>query len=246
MMLSKSTKIYIEIIVVYALLSALNVFLPQGDFIGQYELPASKPVMAIAIFFIILVLYGGLGFIGLKLSKKLGFAEIWDKDVTNKQRFYIPALIGLGIGIIFIFADLIFNLFHSLDSLPHPPFPTSLVASITAGIGEELIFRLFFISFWVWLISFIILKKKRQNQIFWIVAVMSALAFSLSHLPSAMIVFGWSSFDQIPLIFLIEVIFLNGLLSIFSAEYFRKYGFLAAIGIHFWADFMWHVVYGII
>ncbi len=28
--------------------------------------------------------------------------------------------------------------------------------------------------------------------------------------------------------------------------YFRKYGFLAAAGIHFWTDISWHVVYGMI
>jgi len=84
----------------------------------------------------------------------------------------IHTLIGITIGIFFIFADVTLSQFHTLGPLPHPPFPTSLVASVVAGIGEELIFRLFFIYFWVWLISYVILKKRWQNQIFWIIAIL--------------------------------------------------------------------------
>ena len=155
-----SIKIYIGLIVTLAILAAINIFLPRGSFLpilpGQ-ELPAPKPVLAFVNVLIMLILYGGLVFIGLKLSQKLGFANIWDSRVTNKQRFLIPALVGIAIGVFFIFADIILSQFHTLGPLPHPPFPTSLIASAVAGIGEELIFRLFFISFWVWLISYVIL-----------------------------------------------------------------------------------------
>jgi hypothetical protein len=41
-----------------------------------------------------------------------------------------------------------------------------------------------------------------------------------------------------------EIILLNGVISFFAACYFRKYGFLAAAGIHFWADVVWHVIFG--
>jgi len=78
--------------------------------------------------------------------------------VSNKQRLLIPVFVGLGIGLFFIFADAILSQFHTLRPLPYPPYPTSLIASAVAGIGEELIFRLFFISFWVWLISYVILR----------------------------------------------------------------------------------------
>jgi len=246
MKITKSTKLYFGLIIVLAILSAINIFLPAGIAIGQFELPASKPILAIATFFITLVLYGGLGFIGLIISKKLGFAKIWDKKITNKQRFLTPALIGAGIGIFFILADFIFSQFHALGGLPHPPFPTSIVTSAIAGIGEEIIFRLFFISFWVWLVSFVILKKKWQNQIFWIVAIFSAIAFAFGHIPFVMTTFGLNSINEIPIILMAEIILLNGVLSLFAANYFRKYGFLAAVGIHFWANIIWHVIYGLI
>jgi hypothetical protein len=243
---SLSLKIYIGFIVTLAILAAINVFLPQGVFLSTQTLPASKPVLALANAAIMLILYGGLGFLGLKLSSKLGFADIWDLRVSNKQRFLIPALVGGVIGIFFILADVIFSKFHSLGPIPHPPFPTSLVASVTAGIGEEVIFRLFFISFWVWLISYVILKKRWQNQVFWVVSIFSALAFALGHFPSVMILFGLNTIQEIPFTLISEIILLNGVISIFAAYHFRKYGFLAAVGIHFWTDIIWHVLWGMI
>ncbi len=87
---SLSIKIYIGLIVTLAILAALNVFLPQGSFLPtlpQQELPAPKPVIALAIAGVMLILYGGLGFVGLKLSRRLGFPDIWDPKISNKQRF---------------------------------------------------------------------------------------------------------------------------------------------------------------
>ena len=244
-----SIKIYIGLIIALAILAAIGVFLPQGPFLPtlpEQELPASKPVLALVNAVIMLVLYGGLGFLGLKLSQKLGFTDLWDSKISNKQRFLIPALVGIAIGVFFILVDVILSQFHTLGSFPHPPFPTSLVTSAAAAIGEELIFRLFFISFWVWLISYVILKKRWQNQIFWIIAIFSALAFALGHIPSVMILFGLNTVNEIPLAIMSEIILLNGVLSLFAAYYFRKFGFLAAVGIHFWADVVWHVVWGVI
>ncbi|MFO7826536.1 MAG: CPBP family glutamic-type intramembrane protease [Cyclobacterium sp.] len=241
-----SLKSYIVLVIILAVLGIINVFLPQGSFLPSQELPASKPVLALVNAATMFILYGGLGFLGLKLSQKLGFANIWDVKVTNKQRFLIPALIGIGLGAIFIIIDSIFSQFHSLGSLPHPPFPTSIVASAVAGIGEEIIFRLFFISFWVWLISYVILKKKYQNRIFWIITIFSAFAFATGHLPSVMMFFNLSTINELPSVLLYEIMLINGILSVFAAYYFRKYGFFAPVGIHFWADIIWHVIWGAI
>jgi hypothetical protein len=157
--LAPSLKIYVILVITLALLAAINVFLPQNGFLPLQELPAPKPVLALVNAAVMLILYGGLGLIGLKLAHKLGFADLWDANVTNRERFVIPAVIGVGIGILFIIADAVLSPFHTLGPFPHPPFPTSLVASAVAGIGEELLFRLVFISFGVWLISYVILRN---------------------------------------------------------------------------------------
>jgi len=246
MKLTLSTRIYISLIIILAVLAGISVFLPISELLSSQELPISKPVIAIANAGIILIVYGGLGFIGLILSQKLGFANIWDPNISNGQRFLIPALIGICLGIFLILADMIFSRFHDLGAFPHPPFSASLVASATAGIGEEVIFRLFFISFWVWLISYVILKNKWQNLIFWIITIISAFAFAMGHIPSVILLFNFNSFTDFPPALLSEIILLNGVFSLFAAYYFRKYGFLAAVGIHFWADVVWHVIWGVV
>jgi len=250
MKLSVSVKIYTCLVITLVLLSVVNLFLPQGDFVPVRELPEAKlpiplPVLALVNVFTIVILYGGLGLLGLRLTDKLGYAGIWDSNVSNRQRFLIPAITGVGIGIFFILTDAVFSRLHPLGPLPHPPFPASIVASAAAGIGEEIIFRLFFIPFFVWLISWVILKKRWQNQIFWIVTALSALAFSSGHLPSAMLIYGFKKISDIPPALLAEVIILNGVVSFFAAFNIKKSGFLAAVGVHFWTDIVWHVIRGL-
>ncbi len=247
--LSPSITIYISLIIILAALGAANAFLPQGSLtttLPEGQMPASKSTIALVTAGTMLILYGGLGFIGLLLSRKLGFPELWDETVTPRQKFLIPAVIGVALGIFFILADSILKRWHTFGALPHPPFPTSLVASAVAGIGEEVIFRLFFIPFWVWLISSVILQGRWQTQVFWIVAIFSAAAFAAGHLPSVQFALEVESVSQIPAALMFEIFLLNGVLSLFAAHYFRQYGFLAAVGIHFWTDIIWHVIWGLI
>jgi membrane protease YdiL (CAAX protease family) len=241
-----SNRIYFILIAVLTVVAAINIFLPQGPLLAEAQLPASKPIMVLITAPIYLLVYGGLGFIGLKLAHRLGFANLWDAAVSQRQRFLTPALIGIGLGVFFILIDTLFAAWHDLGALPHPPFPMSIVASIAAGIGEEIIFRLFFISFWVWLVSAVLLKGRWQFQIFWIIAILSALAFALAHLPSVMFLVGIESIQAIPPLLIMELVILNGVLSLFAAHYFRLYGFLAAVGIHFWADVVWHIIWGLV
>ncbi|MFC1548219.1 type II CAAX prenyl endopeptidase Rce1 family protein [Candidatus Neomarinimicrobiota bacterium] len=245
--LTLSLKIYICLVIVLALLMAISIFLPAyQDFMPTQELPASKPVLALVNAAMALLLYGGLGYLGCFLSRKLGFADIWDSDVTHRQRLLYPALIGVGLGVFFIVADTLLSRFHTLGALLHPVFPLSLLASATASIGEEILFRLFFVSLWTWLIARILLRGKGQEVVFWIIAVLSALAFAFGHLPAVMILYEFTSISDIPAALLAEIILLNGVLSVFAAGYLRKYGFLAAVGIHFWTDVVWHVIWGAI
>ena len=242
---SLSTRIYGLLILILTISAALNVFLPQGALVAGQTLPAPSWVIALTSAASYLVVYGGLGLIGLRLAQKLGFADLWDPTVSNRQRFLIPALAGAGLGILFVVVDSLFQAWHGLGPLPHPPFPTSSVASIAAAIGEEIIFRLFFISFWVWLVSSLILKGRGQTPIFWIVAVLSALLFAFGHVPGVMFIYGFESMQAVPPALLVELVILNGSLSLLAAHYFRTYGFLAAVGMHFWVDVVWHVIWGV-
>ena len=61
-----STRIYIGLVITYALLAAVNIFLPQGSFLPlpEEELVASVELLALINIAVVLILYGGLGFLG--------------------------------------------------------------------------------------------------------------------------------------------------------------------------------------
>jgi hypothetical protein len=242
-----SNRIFALLIAIYVLMALPNFFLPQassGALAPAEPMPASPFIMALANAGIVLVLYGGLGVLGLLLARKLGLPEIWESTVSNRQRFLIPALVGLGLGGFFILVDLLFSSINGIGRLAHPPFSTAIVASISAGIGEEVIFRLFFISFWTWLVSQVILRARWQAAVYAAFSFLSAIAFSMAHLPAVMFLQGWSDLSQVPAMLFVELLLLNGALSLLAAYFFRKYGFLAPVGIHFWTDIVWHTLWG--
>ncbi len=250
MSLTKSTKVFLSLLLIYAFLAGISLYLPQTNagFSQQASaaLPAAKWVMALAVFGLILVVYGLLGFLGLKLAKKIGVPDILSSEVSNKQRFLWPAVAGLLSGVVLIIGDSIFSQFNGIGHFVHPAFPASLLATISAGIGEEMLFRLFFISFWTWLISRFIFRGKHTNQIFWLVAVLSAIAFGLAHYPAMMYLYGFPSFSAVPLGLQIELLSLNGLVSLAAAYFYKKVGYLGAVGVHLWTDIVWHVIFGLL
>jgi hypothetical protein len=246
---SRSNWTFLILVIIAAILSAMNLFLPQGTIASGMpvqEMPASLPVMALVVTLVVLVLYGGLGAIGLLLARKLELPDLWDPTVSNRQRFLIPALAGLVLSLIFIASDLLFAPYNGFGRLIHPPFPTSLVASAVAGINEEIIFRLFFVSFWTWLVGRVLLRGRGLPIVYGIVSLWSALAFGAGHFPALLFLFGAQSLDALPAVLIAEVLLLNGILSLVAAYLFKRSGYLAAAGVHFWTDIFWHVVWGLL
>ena len=59
---------------------------------------------------------------------------------------------------------------------------------------------------------------------------------------------GGLTFDlpAVPVFTLDEVFLLNGLVGILAGRAAQRDGLVAASGIHFWADIVWHVIYGVL
>ena len=240
-----STLLFIGSVILTAVLAALMAFLPQGELALPADSQQVSPAAAAAVnASVVLVLYGGLGWFGLTRARQLGYPDVWDPFINNREKFVNPAIGGLWLGLLFIVADNVFSRFHNLGGLPHPPFPTSLVASFQAGFGEEMIFRLFFIPVVVWFISRLVLKGQQQNTVFWVAAVFSGIFFAAGHIPTVMLLLD-RSFDAIPGAVLAEVFVLNGVLSLVAAFFFKRAGFLAAVTVHTSADIVWHVIWGL-
>jgi hypothetical protein len=244
--MTPSTMLFFGLVVLNALLAAIATFMPQGTPTGLPEGESGLLLIAVMNGALVLLAYGGLGYVGLRLTRKLGYPDLLDARVSTRQRFVNPCIVGLWLGLIFIVADNIFSRFHQYGPLPHPPFPTSIVASFSAGIGEEMVFRLFFIPFLVWLISRVVLKGQQERVTYWNAAIFSAVFFAAGHVPAVMYLLDINTLSGIPAAMMAELFVLNGTLSLVAAYFLRRSGYLAAVTVHTSADIVWHVIWGLL
>jgi hypothetical protein len=231
-----------------SVLGAVSVFLPGPGLAGMpaAELPAPRGVVALATLAGLAVIYGGLGYLGLRATRAVGFPEFWADDVTARQRFGLPAVLGALLAILFIVTDLLLASHNGLGPIPHPPFPTSLVASATAAIGEEILFRLLVVAGGYWLLTRVVHSERGRAGAFWAVVLFSAVAFTSAHVPSFLYLVGDGdpTAASLSTTLVMELLLMNGTLSIAAALLLRRAGLLAAVGVHFWTDVVWHVAWG--
>jgi membrane protease YdiL (CAAX protease family) len=114
------------------------------------------------------------------------------------------------------------------------------LASFYGGISEEILLRLFTMSFFVWLGRFIskTADGKPTAAVIWIANILAAVLFGLGHLPAV------SLMVQVPLTPLViaRTLVLNGLLGIVFGWLYWKRGLEAAMVSHFSADIVLHVL----
>jgi hypothetical protein len=255
--IAKSKKMNVRMqLTVFGILLLVNVFLAFATYLWMpfeqlgmgAELPAQLSAMprwqlALMNAGYVLVLYGLLGLAGFWFARRLGLPGIFREGAGWRAWVLTPMLIGAAVGVLMVAFDRLFALWHSWNGFPHPPFPLSLVASGSAGIGEEIVFRLFLMGLWAFLLILLLGRWVPMGVSLWAANLIAALAFSAGHLPLAMTLFKVSSPAQLPLVVLAEVFLLNGGLGLVAGEQFVRDGFLAAVGVHFWADVVWHVIF---
>lgn len=177
-----------------------------------------------------------LGFISLKLAAGIDLPDIWDKSVSNKQRFLVPVLLGFGFAIIQIFNAILMEIPNI-----NVEFPLSIPVYLSVGILSEIIFHLVPLILLVWLIYNVILKRKFKKQVFWIVAILICL---------------WEPLLQVSAIYqmgiITNILFFCGLfIFIFAGNlipvyFIMEYGFLAAIMWRLSFYMIWHIIWPII
>jgi hypothetical protein len=192
---------------------------------------------------LILVIYGTLGALGITLSFKMGLPAIYHEHANRRELFSIPMVLGLLCGVFLIVVDRAFAITTGREGFTHPIFPASLIASATAGIGEEIVFRLFLLTLWLFLLRIIFKRHKLHNITAWAANGFAALVFAAAHIPATMFILGAHTPAEIPLNVLSVLLILNSFLALVAGERFLKDGLVAAVGVHFWADIVWHVVY---
>jgi membrane protease YdiL (CAAX protease family) len=249
-MKQKSLIVFFILLVVYAI-SAFSVY---AFFVDQLAATAGVPmpnmgvsnaVLGLVNAGIVLVIYGILGLAGYWFARKLEMPGIFSEDGNWRRWLLIPFVLGLVCGVMVVVGDSLFAPINGIGRFAHPGFPVSILASISAGIGEEIAFRGFVFGLWGLILNWLFKRFNGRKVALWIANIIAALAFSASHLGTVMVLTHVSSLADLSPVLLMEVFLLNGIIGLVAGERYMKDGLVAAAGVHFWTDVVFHVLWGL-
>jgi membrane protease YdiL (CAAX protease family) len=229
----------------------------QSSAIDLTKLPIPWPLVLTlqvaqnAILFAIAV-FGGLFFAGrVGLGTPILDSVSRGEPVADKVRAILPLSIILGVvstllvlGLEFFYFQpaMLKELGNTASALnlqtSQPAAWKGFLASFYGGIAEELLLRLFVMSFLVWLGRFLskTLDGKPTSAVLWIANILAAVLFGLGHLPTTALL--------VPLTPLViaRAILLNGLIGVACGWLYWKRGLESAMISHFSADLVLHVL----
>jgi membrane protease YdiL (CAAX protease family) len=210
------------------------------------DLGVSNAVLGLANAGIVLLVYGIVGLIGFWFARKLGLPGIFSEDGNWRRWFLIPLLLGLICGLMVVIGDILFAPINGFGRLVHPQFPMSIFASLSAGIGEEMLFRGFVFGLWGLILRWLLKRFNGLTLALWVADIIAALAFGAGHLGTIMFLTHASSLSDLSPVLLIEIFLLNGIIGLIAGQRYMKDGLVAAAGVHFWTDMVFHVLYGVL
>lgn len=179
-----------------------------------------------------------LGVIGKILANKIGLWRKLSFDKKGNVELVILTVLG---GAAFILLDyLFFSSFSEVVKNSYAVKPTVeyVMASITYGaVIEEVMLRLFFMSFIALIVQKISKRDAMNDRILIVSNVISALLFAAAHLPATIMTIGIT-----PMI-LIRCFVMNGAFGLMFGRLYRKYGIhyamLAHGGVHIFSKLIW-------
>ena len=162
-----------------------------------------------------------LATIGIILSQKI---QLWTYFKVDKKATLTTVIITI-IGALILFPGdkLIFGIFNAWVSEQYTVKPTIykiIGGLLVGGIIEEVMMRLFFMSFIVLIIAKLFNKNKKviPTSMFRIANILSALLFAIGHLPST------ATMTVLTPLIIIRCFLLNGGLGLCFGYLYRKYG----------------------
>lgn len=230
----------------------------QSGILSEIELPIPLPALIALQIAQSGLIFGVLIFIGMILMKRIGLSTpILDsvtrgESASDKFRAILPISIALGViaALLIIGLDLLFQPLilqelgdkaNALAQTSQPAAWKGFLASFYGGITEEVLLRLFTMSLFAWLGSFIskTSEGKPTSAVFWIAIVAAAILFGLGHLPATATI--------IPLTPLVitRALVLNGLGGIVFGYLYWKRGLESAMIAHFSTDIVLHVLFAL-
>lgn len=140
----------IAVLLILLIIYALAAFAAYAFFVEELAATAGVPmpemgvpnaVLGLINAGIVLVVYGLLGLTGYWFARNPQLPGIFREDGNWRGWFFIPLALGLVCEVIVVIGDLFFAPINGFSRLTHSDFPVSILASISPGIGQEIVFR---------------------------------------------------------------------------------------------------------
>jgi hypothetical protein len=180
----------------------------------------------------ILILLLGIPF--LFLQSKVNLPDFLEDNITNKQRFQKPLLIGALFGILDVIV--IKGLLHPEPFTELPPFlqpfPYSIFLYFSGAFEIEIFYRLIPLTI-ILLLGKWVAGGKYISIFLWTAIILTSLREPLEQLPNGELWFiAYSSFTGF-------------LMNFFQALSFKNAGFLASLTVRLGHYLFWHILLGI-
>ena len=173
------------------------------------------------------------------LGPRAGLPHLWDPSTSPRKRLLLPAIVGLGLGVVNLTVQAWTGYVHTLAGAANVgsinvPFPESILFYSGGAIIVETLYRLILLTVPLWLIANVILRKRKPARVFWILAIVMSLiepygqmSLVVGH-PDVMVVVGVAMYG----------------INVYEAYLFGRYGFLAPLANRLAFYGVWHVVGG--
>lgn len=175
------------------------------------------------------------------LAPRTGLPELWDPGIPPRKWLLLPAVVGLGLGVV----NLAFAAFSGSAQIMAEaanvpsisvPFPESIVFYSGGAIVIEALYRLILITLPLWLIANVVMRKRGQTTVFWVLAVVTSAVE-----PAGLVGF-FAGHPDLVLVMVVAAFATN----IFEAYLFWRYGLLAPLAFRLAFYLVWHVIGGVI
>lgn len=188
-----------------------------------------------------------LVFVGLFLSKKaeLGapliesiFSKEKIKEFSLSQKNSLLSIVFSVIlaVVILILHKLVRDLYPVTSIIDRPSKIYYVIVSFSAGITEEIMFRLGLMSLIITVIQLFKKKVKPSNSVVWVSIIITAIFFGLIHLPLS------QNFSKLSTVTVSATMIGNLITGSFFGYVYWKRGLLVAITSHIIWDLVFHVV----
>ena len=175
------------------------------------------------------------------LGPRTGLPDLWDPCISPRQWLLLPAVAGLGLGVVNLVIHAVTGAAQIMaDAANVPsinvPFPESILFYSGGAIVVESLFRLILLTLPLWLIANVILRRRGQATLFWILALLTSLLE-----PAGQVSLVAGHLD----VMVFMAVAMYGM-NVFEALLFWRYGFLAPLFFRGSFYLVWHVIGGAI